>query len=47
MGVELSPGAECLSFLVMMDLAALENTVEKQCLIEMAGKPMHAIMRRK
>lgn len=47
MGVELSPGPECLSFVVMMDLTALGNAVEKQCLIEMAGKPMYKIMGRK
>lgn len=46
-GVELNPGPECLSFVVMMDLTALGNAVEKQCLIEMAGKPMYKIMGRK
>lgn len=44
---ELSPGAECLSVLVMMDLTALGNAVEKQCLIEMAGKLFCASMGRK
>ena len=44
---ELSPGAEHLSVLVMMDLTALGKAGEKQCLIEMAGKPLCASVGRK
>lgn len=39
---ELSPGAQHLLVLVMVELTAFGNTVEKQCLIETAGKPLGA-----
>ena len=44
---ELSPRAKHLSALMMMDLTALGNAVEKRCLTEMAGKPLCANMKRK
>lgn len=44
---ELSPGAEHLSVLVMMDLTALGKAGEKRCFIEMAGKPLCASMGRR
>lgn len=44
---ELSPGAEHLTAVVMMDLTALGNAVEKRCLKEMAGKPLCAGVGRK
>lgn len=34
---EISPGADCLAVVVMMDLSAPRNTVEEQCLTGMEG----------
>lgn len=36
---EISPGADCLTVVVMMDLSAPRNTVEEQCLTGMEGMP--------
>lgn len=41
---ELSPEAQHLIVVVMMDLTALGNALEQQCVIEVAGKPLCASM---
>lgn len=43
---ELSPEAEHLIVVVMMDLTALGNVLEQQCVIEVSGKPLCAGMGR-